>query len=85
MRWCDECYSGAFCGCSQHAVALVRSGKKSDARYIGSMPQAQLFWDIDRHLFFAAIYGHFFAGRFIKESGPGDDVDYITTLLTYKF
>ena len=49
------------------------------------MPQAQLFWDIDRHLFFAAIYGHFFAGRFIKESGPGDDVDYITTWLTYKF
>jgi Alginate export len=72
-------------GLYNNAVALVRSGKTSDARYIGSMPQAQLLWDIDRHLTFTTIYGHFFAGRFIKESGPGDDVDYITTWMTYKF
>jgi len=72
-------------GLYNNAVALVRSGKTSNARYIGSMPQMQLIWEIDRHLTFAAIYGHFFAGRFIKESGPGEDVDYITTWLTYKF
>ncbi|MDA8414090.1 MAG: alginate export family protein [Desulfobacteraceae bacterium] len=72
-------------GLYNNAVALIRSGKQSDARYIGSMSQAQLLWGIDRHLSFAAIYGHFFAGRFIKESGPGEDVDYLTTWLTYKF
>ncbi|HEY6008070.1 MAG TPA: alginate export family protein [Geobacteraceae bacterium] len=72
-------------GMYNNAVALVRSGKKSDAHYIGSMSQAQFFWDIDRHLSFAAIYGHFFAGPFLKESGSGKDVDYITSWLTYKF
>lgn len=53
--------------------------------YIGSMPQAQMLWDVNRHLSFVAIYGHFFAGSFIKESGSGQDVDYFTTLFTYKF
>lgn len=72
-------------GLYNSSLARVRSGTTSDARYIGSMPQAQLLWDIDRHLSFVAIYGHFFAGRFLKETGPGEDLDYVTTWLTYKF
>ena len=72
-------------GIYNNAMVLVRSGRSSSARYIGSMSQAQLFWDIDRHLSFVAIYGHFFAGPFIRQSGPGEDVDYVTTWLTYKF
>jgi len=79
--WRESIHDGLY----NNAVALVRSGKTSDSRYIGSMPQAQLLWDFDRHLSFAAVYGHFFAGRFIKESGPGEDIDYITTWLTCKF
>jgi hypothetical protein len=72
-------------GLYNNAVALVRSGKTSNARYIGSMPQMQLLWDIDRHLMFVAMYGHFYAGRFLKETGPGEDVDYVTTWVSYKF
>ena len=79
--WRESTHDGLY----NNAVALVRSGRTSDARYIGSMPQAQFFWDIDRHLTFVAIYGHFFAGRFLKETGPGEDLDYVTTWLTYKF
>lgn len=72
-------------GLYNNSMALVRSGKTSNARYIGSMPQMQLLWDFDRHLSFGAIYGHFFTGQFLNESGPGKDVDYMTTFLTYKF
>lgn len=79
--WRESTHDGLY----NNAAALIRSGKTSNARYIGSMSQAQLLWDFDRHLSFAAIYGHFFAGRFIKESGPGEDIDYISTWLTYKF
>jgi len=79
--WRESAHDGLY----NNAVAIVRSGTTSDARYVGSMSQAQLFWDIDRHLSFVAIYGHFFAGRFLKESGPGEDLDYVTTWLTYKF
>lgn len=79
--WRESTHDGVY----NNAVALVRSAKASAARYIGSMPQLQLIWDMDRHLTISAIYGHFFAGRFIKESGPGEDVDYLTTWLAYKF
>lgn len=79
--WRESTHDGLY----NTAVAPVRSGKASDARYIGSMPQAQLYWDIDRHLSFAVIYGHFLAGQFLKETGPGKDVDYVTSWLTYKF
>lgn len=72
-------------GIYNNAVALVRSGKKSNARYVGSQPQAQLEWDLDRHATFYLIYAHFFAGRFIRETGPAKDVDYLTTWLTYRF
>lgn len=78
--WRESTHDGLY----NSAVVRVRSGKTSDAHYIGSMPQAQLLWDINRHLSFSAIYGHFFAGRFLKDSGPGEDVDYVTTWLTYK-
>jgi hypothetical protein len=60
-------------GIYNNAVALVRSGKTCNAPYIG------------RHWSFVAIYGHFFAARFLKESGPGEDLDYVTTWITYRF
>jgi hypothetical protein len=72
-------------GLYNNSVALVRSGKTGDARYIGSMPQAQLSWEIDRHLTFVGIYGHFFAGEFLRETGPAKDIDYFTSWFTYKF
>ncbi len=72
-------------GIYNNAVVPVRSGINSNARYIGSQPQAQVKWEIDRHLTFFLFYAHFFAGPFIRESGPGRDVDYMTTWLAYKF
>jgi hypothetical protein len=47
--------------------------KDSAARYIGSQPQAQLQWNIDRHITFIAIYAHFFTGEFLRETGPQED------------
>jgi hypothetical protein len=79
--WRESVHDGLY----NNAVALVRSGRKSDAHYVGSMPQAQLFWDLDRHLAFVAMYGHFLAGPFLRDTGAGEDVDYVTTWITYKF
>ncbi len=79
--WRESKHDGIY----NNAVALLRSGKNSDARFIGSQPQAQLEWDIDRHTTFILIYAHFFAGKFIRETGPGKDVDFMTTWLAYKF
>ena len=42
-------------------------------------------WQVDRHLSFTASYSHFLAGRFLRQSGPGRDVDFVTTWGTYRF
>jgi len=72
-------------GLYNSGLSLVRSGNNSNARYVGSQPQVQLEWDIDRHITFIAIYAHFIAGPFLQETGPSKDVNYVTTWLTYKF
>ena len=39
----------------------------------------------DRHITFVAIYAHFLAEPFLRETGPGEDVDYLTSWLAYRF
>jgi hypothetical protein len=66
-------------------VAPIRPGGRSQARDIGTLPSVRLDWRISRHLTYTAIYSHFFAGRFLKETPPGEDVNYISTWLTFRF
>lgn len=68
-----------------NAVNLLRSGRGSRARYIGAAPDAQVEWRFDRHISVTAIYLHFFAGPFLEDTRPGEDVDFLTTWATYKF
>ena len=79
--WRESIHDGVY----QVPLVLVRSSNNSTARYVGSQPQVQLQWNIDRHITFVAIYAHFFAGDFLRETGPHEDVDYFTTWITYKF
>jgi hypothetical protein len=79
--WRESTHDGVYA----NSLALVRSGKKSSARYVGNQPQAVLRWGIERHITFVAMYAHFSAGTFFKETGPAKDVDWMTTWLTYKF
>jgi hypothetical protein len=66
-------------------VAPIRPGGRSQARDIGTLPSVRLDWRISRHLTYTAIYSHFFAGRFLKETPPGEDVNYVSTWLTFRF
>ncbi|HEV8714079.1 MAG TPA: alginate export family protein [Candidatus Binatia bacterium] len=67
------------------AINLIRSGRMSRARYIGSQATVQAEWQVNRHTTLVGIYTHFFADAFLKETGPGRDVDYVTTWVTYRF
>lgn len=67
------------------AGALLRSGGRSRARYVGSQPSLMAEWKADRHLTLAAAFTRFFAGRFLEETAPGRDIDYASTWATYKF
>ena len=66
--------------------AVVVSGLKSNARYIGTQGSAQLQWRMTPNLTWFTEYGHFFAGKFLKESlTPGKDVNYWTGWLDVRF
>jgi hypothetical protein len=67
------------------ALVLLRSGQKSRSRSIGNQAEVQLEWHINRHLSLTVDYAHFFAGPFLKDTGPAHDVDYASGWVTYKF
>ena len=66
-------------------VAPLRVGGRSRARGIGTMPSLKLDWRISRHITYTATYSRFLAGRFLKETPPGEDIEYVTTWLTFRF
>ena len=67
------------------AVNLERSGKATRARYVGTSPELQLDWSLDRHVGATIYYSHFFAGSFLQTSGASKDVDFFGVWVTYKF
>ena len=55
------------------------------ARFIGHQPSVALAWQVERHTTLNLAYTHFFAGGFIRESGPDTDVDFAAVWLVYRF
>jgi hypothetical protein len=64
---------------------LIVPAGKSDARFVGHRPGAEVRWQADRHLWFQADYGVFYAGTFVKESQPARNLTYWALWTGYKF
>ena len=64
---------------------LLRTGQTSRARYVGTQPEVELKWQVDRHLDIKGIFIFFDAGPFIRETPPGNDIVYLGTMATYRF
>lgn len=65
--------------------SLLRTGRLSRERYVGSTPALTVTWTMTRHITVVASYIHFFAGPFFAETPPVKDLDYVTTWIDYKF
>ena len=52
--------------------------------YVATALDINLEWRIQRHLSFAASYVHFFTGHYVHAAG-GQDVDYVSTTLSFLF
>lgn len=65
--------------------SILRAAGTSDARHIGSELDLLLNWQIDAHLSAYTGYSHMFAGSFISQTGPSNDIDFVYTALTYEF
>jgi hypothetical protein len=64
---------------------LIRAADGSRARFVGDRPGAEIRWQANRHLWFQADYGIFYAGRFLKETQPGRNLNYWAVWVGYKF
>lgn len=63
----------------------IRTGLLSDKRYVGNSPALTMTWKATRHTTLVASYVHFFAGPFLQQTPPGEDMDYVTMWLDYTF
>jgi hypothetical protein len=64
---------------------LIIPAGKSNARFVGHRPGAEVRLQVNRHLCFQADYGIFYAGKFVKESQPGRNLNYWALWTGYKF
>jgi hypothetical protein len=64
---------------------LLRTGRRSNARFVGHQPGVEVRWQIDRHTTFTVNYARFQTGRFLRETPPGENTTYFAAWVTYKF
>jgi Alginate export len=68
-----------------NGLNLIQGAAGSDERFIGSELSFVLEWQVNRYIVLSTSYSHLFAGAFLDDTGPGDDVDYFTVLASYRF
>jgi len=64
---------------------VVRAGNLSNAHEVGQELDLTVSHRFDRHLTGELGYCHFFAGQFIRESGPSNDIDFLYVQVQYTF
>lgn len=79
--WRDSLNDGIY----SIANNLLKTGQVSRARYVGTQPEVELKWQVDRHLDIKGIFVYFDSGPFILETPPSEDITYLGTMLTYRF
>jgi hypothetical protein len=81
FQWRQSLRDGVY---SVPGFLIIPAGK-SDARFVGHRPGTEVRWQVSRHLWFQADYGIFYAGKFVKESQPGRNLNYWALWTGYKF
>ena len=81
VQWRENVHDGVY------AVPgfLIRAADGSRARFVGHRPGTEVRFQANRHLWFQADYGIFYAGRFLKETQPGRNLNYLALWAGYKF
>ena len=64
---------------------MIRAAGTSRARYVGDRPGAEIKWQANRHLWVQGDYGVFYAGKFLKETQPGRNLNYWAIWTGFKF
>jgi Alginate export len=65
--------------------AIVRKGSDGESKDVGSEIDLTVTYKISRETTAWAGYSHFFAGDFIEESGPDEDINFAYASIQYTF
>src|SRR3954464_5024705 len=81
MQWRQSLEDGVY------AVPgfLIRPAGGSRARFVGHRPGVEVRWQVNSHVWLQADYGIFYAGRFLRETQPGRNLNYWALWAGYKF
>ena len=79
--WRLETEDGVYAPSGQ----LIRAPNGSKKRFVGSAVSLTSAHVLASNLTFTAIYTHFFAGEFIRETGPSEDIDFLELTVQLKF
>lgn len=63
----------------------ILRGPGSDESFTGHEIDLTLKYQVDRHWRITAGWAHFFAGEFIEQTGPSEDIDFVWTEVQWTF
>jgi Alginate export len=81
FQWRENVLDGVY---AVPGFLIVPAGN-SRARFVGHRPGTEIRWQANHHLWFQADYGIFYAGKFLKESSPGRNLNYWALWAGYEF
>ena len=81
FQWRENVLDGVY---AVPGFLIVPAGN-SRARFVGHRPGTEIRWQANRHLWLQADYGIFYAGKFLKESSPGRNLNYWALWAGYEF
>ncbi len=64
---------------------LLRAGRDSNSRFVGTAVSLLSEWQVNRHLRLSLSYAHIFPGRFIRETGADEAIDFVETTVKFLF
>ena len=67
------------------ASGVLRSGSTSRARYVGTQPELEVKYRFNRYLDLKGIFNYFRVGEFLKQTSNGSDINYLGSMLTFRF
>ena len=81
FQWRESLQDGVY---SVPGFLIIPAGM-SNSRFVGNRPGTEVHWQANRHLWFQADYGIFYAGEFVRQSQQGRNLNYWALWAGYKF
>jgi hypothetical protein len=78
--WRTETHDAVY----NNGGGIARAPGDSSARYVGSALQTQLDWQVTANVSCTAVWGHFFSGEYLRNTGPAKDVDYVSAWVSFR-